>query len=74
MDENITITVMMNNNTKNKLEADPKLSKKARDKLHAFAIKTIKQKGYASFIFDDELSDNELIFIYEDIEEVIKIK
>lgn len=74
MDENITITVIMNNNTKNKLEADPKLNKKARDKLYAFAIKTIKQKGYASFIFDDELSDNELIFIYEDIEEVIKIK
>ena len=74
MDENITVTVMKNNNTKNKLEADPKLNKKARDKLYAFAIKTIQQKGYASFIFDDELSDNELIFIYEDIEEVIKIK
>ena len=74
MDENITITVMMNNNTKNKLEADPKVSKKERDKLYAFAIKNNKKKGYASFIFDDELSDNELIFIYEDIEEVIKIK
>ena len=49
-------------------------SKLAYDKLYAFAMDNLGEKGYALFSFDDEISDNEILFEYNDITETIKIK
>ena len=68
------ILVKMNNKTKSKIESNPKTSKLAYDKLYAFAINNLGEKGYALFSFDDEISDNEVLFKYNDITETIKIK
>ena len=64
----------MNNKTKSKIESNPKTSKLAHDKLYAFAMSNLGEKGYALFSFDDEISDNEVLFEYNDITETIKIK
>ena len=68
------ILVKMNNQTKSKIESNPKTSKLAYDKLYAFAMSNLGEKGYALFSFDDEISDNEVLFKYNDITETIKIK
>ena len=68
------ILVKMNNKTRSKIENSPKTSKLAYDKLYAFAMDNLGEKGYALFSFDDEMSDNEVLFNYNDITETIKIK
>ena len=68
------ILVKMNNKTKSKIESNFKTSKLAYDKLYAFAMDNLGEKGYALFSFDDEISDNEVLFKYNDITEIIKIK
>ena len=68
------ILVKMNNKTKSKIENSPKTSKLVYDKLYAFAMSNLGEKGYALFSFDDEISDNEVLFEYNDITETIKIK
>ena len=68
------ILVKMNNKTKSKIESNSKTSKLAYDKLYAFAMSNLGEKGYALFSFDDEISDNEVLFKYNDITETIKIK
>lgn len=68
------ILVKMNNKTKSKIESNFKTSKLAYDKLYAFAMDNLGEKGYALFSFDDEISDNEVLFKYNDITETIKIK
>ena len=68
------ILVKMNNKTKSKIESNPKTSKLAYDQLYAFAMSNLGEKGYALFSFDDEISDNEVLFKYNDITETIKIK
>ena len=68
------ILVKMNNKTKSKIENNPKTSKLTYDKLYAFAMSNLGEKGYALFSFDDEISDNEVLFEYNDITETIKIK
>ena len=68
------ILVKMSNKTKSKIESNPKTSKLAYDKLYAFAMSNLGEKGYALFSFDDEISDNEVLFEYNDITETIKIK
>ena len=68
------ILVKMNNKTKSKIESNPKTSKLTYDKLYAFAMSNLGEKGYALFSFDDEISDNEVLFKYNDITETIKIK
>ena len=68
------ILVKMNNKTKSKIESNFKTSKLAYDKLYAFAMDNLGEKGYALFSFDDEMSDNEVLFNYNDITETIKIK
>ena len=64
----------MNNKTRSKIENSPKTSKLAYDKLYAFAMTNLGEKGYALFTFDDEMSDGEVLFQYNDITEIIKIK
>ena len=64
----------MNNKTRSKIENSPKTSKLAYDKLYTFAMNNLGEKGYALFSFDDEMSDNEVLFNYNDITETIKIK
>ena len=68
------ILVKMNNKTRSKIESNFKTSKLAYDKLYAFAMSNLGEKGYALFSFDDEISDNEILFEYNDITETIKIK
>ena len=68
------ILVKMNNKTKSKIENNPKTSKLTYDKLYAFAMDNLGEKGYALFSFDDEISDNEVLFEYNDITATIKIK
>ena len=68
------ILVKMNNKTRSKIESNPKTSKLAYDKLYTFAMDNLGEKGYALFSFDDEMSDNEVLFNYNDITETIKIK
>ena len=68
------ILVKMNNKTRSKIESSPKTSKFAYYKLYAFAMNNLGEKGYALFSFDDEMSDNEVLFNYNDITETIKIK
>ena len=68
------ILVKMNNKTRSKIESNPNTSKLAYDKLYAFAMDNLGEKGYALFSFDDEMSDNEVLFNYNDITETIKIK
>lgn len=68
------ILVKMNNKTRSKIESSPKTSKLAYDKLYAFAMDNLGEKGYALYSFDDEMSDNEVLFNYNDITETIKIK
>ena len=68
------IAVKMNNKTKSKIEGSSKISKSAYDKLYAFAMTNLGEKGYALFTFDDEMSDGEVLFQYNDITEIIKIK
>ena len=68
------ILVKMNNKTRSKIENSPKTSKLAYDKLYTFAMNNLGEKGYALFSFDDEMSDNEVLFNYNDITETIKIK
>ena len=68
------ILVKMNNKTRSKIESSPITSKLAYDKLYAFAMSNLGEKGYALFSFDDEISDNEVLFNYNDITETIKIK
>ena len=63
-----------NNKTKSKIEGSSKISKSAYDKLYAFAMTNLGEKGYALFTFDDEMSDDEVLFQYNDITETIKIK
>ena len=68
------ILVKMNNKTRSKIESSPKTSNLAYDQLYAFAMDNLGEKGYALFSFDDEMSDNEVLFNYNDITETIKIK
>ena len=68
------ILVKMNYKTRSKIESSPKTSKLAYDKLYAFAMTNLGEKGYALFTFDDEMSDGEVLFQYNDITEIIKIK
>lgn len=55
------IDIIMNERTRYKLESDKKLNKKVRDKVYDFAMRTLNEKGYANFIYDNDTEDNTVI-------------
>ena len=55
------IDIIMNEGTRYKLESDKKLNKKVRDKVYDFAMRTLNEKGYANFIYDNDTEDNTII-------------
>lgn len=55
------IDIIMNEGTRYKLESDKKLNKKVRDKVYDFAMRTLNEKGYANFIYDNNTEDNTVI-------------
>lgn len=55
------IDIIMNEGTRYKLESDKKLNKKVRDKVYDFAMRTLNEKGYANFIYDNDTEDNTVI-------------
>ena len=55
------IDIIMNEGTRYKLESDKKLNKKVKDKVYDFAMRTLNEKGYANFIYDNNTEDNTVI-------------
>ena len=55
------IDIIMNEGTRYKLESDKKLNKKVKDKVYDFAMRTLNEKGYANFIYDNDTEDNTVI-------------
>lgn len=74
MQQMLQIEVIMNEDTKLLLENNTKLNGKVRDDLYNFAMRTLKQKGYAVFIFDNDIEDNCVILKTDNAEEIIKLK
>ena len=74
MQQMLQIEVIMNEDTKLLLENNIKLNGKVRDDLYNFAMRTLKQKGYAVFIFDNDTEDNCVILKTDSEEEIIKLK
>ena len=74
MQQMLQIKVIMNEDTKLLLENNTKLNGKVRDDLYNFAMRTLKQKGYAVFIFDNDTEDNCVILKANNTEEIIKLK
>lgn len=55
------IDIIMNERTRYKLESDKKLNKKVRDKVYDFAMRTLNEKGYANFIYDNDTEDDTVV-------------
>lgn len=68
------IDIIMNNKTKYKLESDKKINKLVRDKVYDFAMRTLNEKGYANFIFDDSTKDNTVIIKINEEEIIYEFK
>ena len=68
------IDIIMNYKTKYKLESDKKINKIVRDKAYDFAMRTLNEKGYANFIFDDSTKDNTVIIKINEEEIIYEFK
>ena len=68
------IDIIMNERTRYKLESDKKLNKKVRDKVYDFAMRTLNEKGYANFIYDNDTEDNTVIIKINGEEIIYELK